>query len=325
MTSAPLQFPNGKRFAFTILDDTDVATVENVAPVYRLLEALGMRTTKTAWPVACLEGGGDFASSQTLEDPSYCAFVVDLHRRGFEIASHGATMHSSKRERTLAAFAQFQELFGAYPRVHANHARNRENLYWGIDRLDDPILRMLYRRLSDQAASHYEGAVPGSEYYWGDWCIDHLHYARNLTFGVLNLLRVNPSMPYHDSRRPAVRWWFSTADAESRVEFNELLSTENQDRLEREGGICVLSTHFGKGYVFNEDVHPLTRERLEALARRPGWFAPVGELLDWLRSQGRGGALPPLEWRRMQWLWARDFVLRTWRQRRQPPWWWEQP
>ena len=43
----PFEFPNGKRFAFTILDDTDVATLANVRPIYRLLEEVGMRTTKT--------------------------------------------------------------------------------------------------------------------------------------------------------------------------------------------------------------------------------------------------------------------------------------
>jgi len=40
MPSRSLEFPYGKRFAFTVLDDTDVATVQNVAPVYALLERL---------------------------------------------------------------------------------------------------------------------------------------------------------------------------------------------------------------------------------------------------------------------------------------------
>ena len=40
------EFPHGKRFAFTIVDDTDVATVANVKPLYDLLHELGFRTTK---------------------------------------------------------------------------------------------------------------------------------------------------------------------------------------------------------------------------------------------------------------------------------------
>ncbi len=99
-----LTFPAGRRFAFTIMDDTDVATVANVTPMYRLLEDLGFRTTKTVWPVGCPEGSPDFGTSETLEDPDYLEFILDLQRRGFEIAYHGATMESSTRERTARAY-----------------------------------------------------------------------------------------------------------------------------------------------------------------------------------------------------------------------------
>ena len=124
------QFPGGARFAFTVIDDTDVATVDNVLPIYRLLESLGMRTTKTVWPVRCEEGSRNFSLSETMDDPHYHAFVVDLHARGFEIAFHGATMETSTRERTARALDRFRGVFGAPPRVHANHSFNRDNLYW---------------------------------------------------------------------------------------------------------------------------------------------------------------------------------------------------
>src|SRR5712672_2377087 len=94
-------FPGGRRFAFTIMDDTDVATVENVGPVYACLAYLGFRTTKTVWPVGCPEGSENFHSSQTLQDAPYLAFAQDLATRGFELAFHGATMESSPRGRTL--------------------------------------------------------------------------------------------------------------------------------------------------------------------------------------------------------------------------------
>ena len=72
------RFPDGRQFAFTIIDDTDVATVENVAPMYALLERLGMRTTKTVWPVGCPEGSADFGSSETMEDPADQTPEIDL-------------------------------------------------------------------------------------------------------------------------------------------------------------------------------------------------------------------------------------------------------
>jgi hypothetical protein len=310
-----LAFPDGRRFAFTIMDDTDVASVENVGPVYRLLEAAGFRTTKTVWPLACPEGSPDFESSETLEDPAYLEFIRGLKRRGFEIAYHGATMESSTRERIERGFARYLDLFGGPPKVYANHAYNRENLYWGADRLDNPLLRTLYARLLGKPADHYQGHRPGSPWWWGDLA-GQMTYVRNLTFSEINLRRINPAMPYHDPRRALVQWWFSAADAEDVHEFNALLAPRAQDRLEREGGICIVATHLGKGFASGGEVHPRTRSLLERLAAKPGWFVPVGELLDWLRAARAGtGNLPAREWSRMQWRWAADLTTRRWQRR----------
>ena len=315
---AGFEFPGGKRFAFTIIDDTDVATVENIRPIYRLLEQLGMRTTKTVWPMACPEGSENFWESQTLEEAEYREFVADLHARGFEIGSHGATMESSTRERTMAGFDRLRGLFGRYPRVHANHCYNRENMYWGVDRLDNPALRLVYSWLNGRPRHHYLGHVPESPYWWGDFCSEHIVYARNLSFTSPDVSRINPSMPYHDPSRPLVRWWYSACDAEDATEFNELLRPEAQDQLERDGGVCLVATHLGKGFVSQGEVHPETRQVLESLARRDGWFPTVGELLDHLVARRESPTLPAREWRRMQWRWAWDLARRKWshRQRR---------
>lgn len=317
-----MAYPDGKRFAFTVMDDTDVATVHNVAPVYVLLEQLGMRATKTVWTMACPEGSKNFSSSQTLDDPEYRNFVVELRRKGFEIAFHGATMESSTRGRTAAGLERFRAVFGAYPRVHANHAFNRENLYWGVERVDHPLLKLLLRKLSGAAPAEYQGHVEGSPYWWGDLCARHVQYVRNLTFGDINLLRVNPSMPYRDPSRPLVPWWFSASDAEDVEAFERLISPAHQERLEREGGVCIVATHFGKGFVRNGRVAGAFRDRLEMLAQRPGWFPTVGELLDWMRVHRRSDVLPAEEWRRMQWTWARGLLLRKarglWRRRGGP-------
>lgn len=312
----PIAFPGGRRFAFSILDDTDVATVENVRPVYRLLDALGMRTTKTVWPLACPEGSRDFAASQTLEDPEYLDFVLWLRGRGFEVTWHGATMEPSERARTEAGLERFRALLGAYPRIHANHAYNRENLYWGPDRVDQPLLKAVIQRALPTPEGFYAGHVEGSPFWWGDLAAAHVEYARNLTFDEVNLARINPSMPYHDPARPLVRWWFSCSDAEDRSEFAELLRPDRQDRLEREGGWCIVATHLGKGFARDGEVDRLVRRRLEMLAGRDGWFAPVGEILDFLRARRATDALPPDEWDRMQWRWARDVVRRKMRQSR---------
>ena len=308
-------FPDGKRFAFTVVDDTDVATVENVRPIYRLLEELGMRTTKTVWPVACPEGSRAFSSSETLEDAEYRDFLVDLKNRGFELTWHAATMESSARERTIAALERFREVFGDYPRIHVSHANNRENLYWGSDRIDDPVLRWLVGSIWDMKRGYFQGHVEGSPYWWGDLCARHVVYARNLTFNHINTVSVNPSIPYRDAARPLAKWWFSSSDADDAAAFAELIRPESQERLERDGGVCIVATHFGKRFYDGERIHPLFEERIRMLSRRAGWFVPVGQLLDCLREQREGEFLPPREWRRMQWQWAIDSAIRVARSR----------
>jgi hypothetical protein len=307
-------FPGGKKFAFTVLDDTDVATVANVRPLYDLFHSLGFRTTKTVWPVGCPEGSRDFSSSETLDDPGYVDFVADLQRRGFEITWHGATMESSPRERTLRALERFHEVFGAYPRIHVNHSHNQENLYWGARRLDSAVLRMLVAGALGRGEDYSSGDNPASPYWWGDQATKHFTYSRNLTTNDINTAKFNPSMPYHDPARPLVPWWFSASDAEDVYEFNALIHPRNQEQLEREGGFCIVATHGGKEFVRDGVVNRTTVDRLTELSKRPGWFPTVGELLDWLRARREraGGAktLPAGEWRRMQWKWAWDLASR---------------
>jgi hypothetical protein len=308
-------FPGGKRFAFTIFDDTDVATVANIGPIYRLLHDLGMRTTKTVWPLPCPEGSPDFSESETLADPGYRSLMNELHGRGVELTWHCATMESSTRERTELAMERFRAEFGHFPRLHANHAMNRENIYWGTARLDDSLLRRALRASTGVNGDYFAGHDPKSVYWWGDLCAQRIVYGRNLTFNEVDVTSINPSMPYRDPARPLVPWWFSASDAEDVDEFVELLRPAAIDRLERDGGVCIVATHLGKGYVRDGAVDPAARMCLEELARRDGWFVPVGELLDFLRSRRATAELPSQEWRRMQWRWARDLVVRKVRAR----------
>jgi hypothetical protein len=269
-----------------------------------------MRTTKTAWVLPCPDPNSDFVSSQTLADPDYLAFIQDLQRKGFEIAWHGATMESSLRQQTLDALERFKSLFGAYPRVYANHANNRENIYWGTRRVDNAVLKLLLNAKGLPGDEVFSGHKPDSPHFWGDICQTHFAYVRNLTFNNLNLQSVNPSMPYRDPRRPMARRWFSAADAENAEEFIWLLRAEQQDRLQTEGGFSIVATHFGKGFVVNGSVHPEVEELLSRLAARAGWFVPAGELLDWLAAQQRSDPLSWLEWQKMQWKWIWDLGAR---------------
>jgi hypothetical protein len=227
--------------------------------------------------------------------------VHELVDAGFEVAFHGATMGSSRRERTLEALELIRSEFGRYPRLACNHGQNRENLYWGSRRFRSASLRALFRALGRADGDAYEGEREGSPFFWGDVCRDVIEYVRNFTFERLNLLAVDPAMPYHVASAPYVRYWFSTADAPDVDAFNSLLTPQRIDRLEAEGGVCIVSTHFGKGFVRDGRVNPVTESLLKYLADKQGWFVPVSDVLDRLRgAAGRGRTLTPGEVLRLE-------------------------
>jgi hypothetical protein len=296
-------FPENKRFAFSIFDDTDLSTTGNVGPVYQLLAELGMRTTKSVWPLASVRDGWHGGSS--LQETEYLEFVLALKELGFEIALHNVRNHDSTRELIASGLERFRELIGHYPRSHANHSRNRDNIYWGASRFNS--LGFLYRTL---LGSRYvfEGEYPETRYFWGDFCRDKVDYVRNFVFQQINLDLVNPTLPYHDPTRPFVKYWFSACEGADVNSFCDMICEANQDRLEAEGGVCIMYTHFACGFVNAGTVDLRAQQQLRALSRRNGWFVPVSVLLDHLRNEHNGCAIPTAELASMERRWALDRV-----------------
>jgi hypothetical protein len=302
MTMARPGFPDNRRFAFTIFDDTDESTLENVAPVYRLLADLGFRTTKSVWPLPSVPGAR--VGGTALDCRPYLDLVRGLQGQGFEIALHNVRNHDAPRAMVEEGFARFHALLGHYPRLHANHSQNRENIYWGAARLGTALVRSAYSVATRFARDHYfQGHVAGSPYFWGDLCQQHIRYVRNFTFNEINLDRINPTMPYRDPSKPYVNYWFSACDGTDVETFCSLLTEANQDRLEAEGGVCIVYTHFGKGFCRDGRLDPRFEGLMRRLAGKPGWFVPVTELLDHLRVTRNPGAIPRAELGRMERRW----------------------
>lgn len=301
-----MPFPGGKPFALAILDDTDVATVENIRPVYDELESWGIMATKTVWMKRSAVHSKNFHRSQTMEDADYARYVLSLQRKGFEIAFHGASMESSRRDEIVGALNDFRRVFGHFPRIHVNHAENRDNLYWGPERFGSRLLRSILRWRAARAgdgSDFFQGHVPGSDFFWGDLCGEHIDYVRNFCFDEINQARINPSQPYHDSRCPSVKFWFSGLDAPEVLTFNRLLRKPNLDRLEREGGVCIVATHFGKFFVREGRLDPTTQAIFRDLASRAGWYPTVSALLDHLRARPGWQPIGRRELRMLEWRW----------------------
>lgn len=305
-------WPDGKAFAFTVVDDTDNSTVENIKPVYDLLEKLGLRTTKTTWVYPPRDGftGG------TLLDDDYLDFVSGLQKKGFEIASHNVGSGSFRRDEIVEGLRIFREKLGAEPCMHVNHASNPDNIYWGSERFQ-PFLRKIFELLY-QDRRHYHGTDPTSTHFWGDLHKKHIKYTRNHTFNDINTLKIDPLMPYLDKGKEKYsNYWFSSSDGHTVEELNELLRKENVDRLESEGGACIVYTHFASGFVDeNGEVDKTFRQNIEYLASRGGWFVPASELLDHLLAQKATAEAPLRHLARLDSKWLADRVIKKWKFKR---------
>ena len=309
----PLMFPEGRRFAFTVFDDTDVGTLDSIRPVYELLYELGLRTTKTVWPLD-YDGDSSYAGSATMQDPEYCSYLRLLQSRGFEIAFHGATMETASRSETERALQIFRVELGRGPTSYAAHAQNRDNLYWGRERFQFGLFRFAYDLMGGRGEPRYAGHLPGSDVYWLDLASE-LRYVRSLTYDGIDLNRVTSRVPYRMAATPGINAWFPSCDADNVEEFVALLSPDNQAVLESHGGVCILSTHFGKGFIRDGRVRPDVARALESLSRRPGWFVPVTPLLDHLARQRGIAELSGLRLFRMELLWFVHSLLRKLRKR----------
>jgi hypothetical protein len=277
--------PPDKSCAIAIVDDTDYFQFDSVGPLYDLLNDLGVRVTKTVWAFDA-EGRNPKNHGLSLDDPAYRQWAIDLTDHGHEIVLHSATSGHDERATTQQAYALLNELIPQAPRVEVFHSSNKEALYWGHKRLPRPVLSSLYRLARD---SRFEGDEEESPYFWLDLSRELVPYVRGFTFNHVNTLSVNPSMPYEDSRTPGAPLWFSSSNGRSVVEFLELLTPANIERLKEETGACIVYTHFSSDFVDESGssaprVKSEVRELFTRLAGDPTIeFVPAGELLDRLR------------------------------------------
>lgn len=302
-------YPQNASFAFTIFDDTDWGTVTNLEPVYRFLESIGLRTTKSVWPLASDPNAPIGGCS--LQERDYLHFVRSLRdNSGFEIALHNVRNSHSERSIVESGLNEYQELMGELPQIHCNHASNRDNIYWGSDRLSSMLCRFAYKTATFGKDRRFEGANEASPFFWGDLLQKNIPYVRNLVFPTINLLRVNPTLPYQDPTKPFVSHWFSSSEGANVQSFCDMISEENQDLLEAENGVCIMYTHFADGFVEAGQLNEQFRRQMRRLSAKNGWFVPVGELLDYLRGRREDCTISKKELRTMELAWLKFKLLR---------------
>jgi hypothetical protein len=298
-----VSWPEGKQFAFSIFDDTDLSVPGNFEAVYDLLGSLGMRTTKSVWPATGADLQPRGWQGSTCDDPEYLRTILRLQQAGFEVAYHNSYFEGLPRGRVEEGLERFKSLFGSYPSCMANHAESSEAIYWGYDRVSGGV-KALYRLLLRRFGTNpHQGHIPGSPHFWGDLCQQRIRYVRNFVFGDIDTLAACPMMPYHDPLRPFVQGWFAASNGQRLPNCLKLITERNQDRLESSGGACIVYTHFGAGFQQGQQVDRRFIQLIRRIAAKNGWFVPVATLLDYIRSQRGLSTLEADQRRVLEWRW----------------------
>jgi hypothetical protein len=229
--------------------------------------------------------------------------VVGLQEQGFEVGLHNVANTTASREGWLAGLERFRELFGDYPVIHANHVGCQDSIYWGENRLSG-FERLAYNVLTRFRNRGFYGHRPDSPHFWGDLCRQYIQYVRNFVYPDINTLKHCPYMPYHDPDRPFVGAWFASSEGPMVHSFNKTLCEANQERLEEEGGACIMYTHFGKGFFDGSRLDPRFVSLMRRLSSRGGWFVPVSVLLDHIAAaRGEVHVVTPRERRGLERRW----------------------
>ena len=305
MTPA-IRWPEGKQFAFTVFDDPDGCSKES-RRIYHFLADLGFHTTMAVWPLAPRREVN--SRGETCGDPDYRRYAFDLQERGFELGYHNAAPHPCTRDEIIESFERYRDYFGHYPTSGANHY-NTDAIYHGLDRLLHGYRRAIYdlAHLGRQR-NRFQGHVESSPYFWGDLCRQHLKYFRNWVFRDINTLKACPVQPYTVPERPYINAFFCSSEGTNSAAFLETVTEATVERLSEEGGMCIMYTHFGKGFVAGGKLNPDFVRVMTKLSKMNGWFPTTTALLDHLAALHGALRISPKELARLEWIWLRSKLL----------------
>jgi hypothetical protein len=279
-------YPDGKNFAFTITADPDGNRLEKDRLIYDLFTEVGLRTTIALWvkepsrSTAFPDLPIPHKNGDSCERDGYLKYMQELQKRGFEIVLHTVSSGNDYREETIKGYELFKDYFGAYPNINIMHSTNLENVYWGKKVVDNGLIRYFVSLFADRANILYSGEISQSKYFWGDILKQKTKYVRLWGTSDINTLKFNPSMPYHNPKKPFVNYWFSFTDGRDLEIFNKMLSKENIKRLVKERGASIVYVHFN-GFVSNGKLNGTFTNRIKTLTQqKDGWFVPATTLLD---------------------------------------------
>ena len=280
--SRKIVWPHNKKFAFTIVDDTDNSCLSNIKPIYDYLLSKGILTTKTTW----VYPSRNHYFGDTLMNDDYLKYLLMLKTNGFEIGLHNVGSGDFSRSEIIEGINLFKEKIGDYPNLHINHSNNKDNIYWGYERFYG-LTRFIYKNIRKTIPSF--GNDSNSGFFWGDYCKKYFKYIRGKTFNNINTLKEDKYLVYEESEKQKYsNYWFSSSSTIDGKSFKKLLTKKNIDKLERENGCCILYTHFAYGFLDeNGKLDEEVKDVLDYLSKKDGWFVPASTILDFVVSENK--------------------------------------
>ena len=289
--------------------DSESDTSEIVEEQEKVLETTIDEETEESIPKKKDSNSKNNSEGVTCENKSYLEWLLEIKKIGFEIGYHNTTFSSSERQKIIEGLEKFKRFFGEDPIVMANHSENKENIYWGSDRLSGSR-KLVYNILTlFKRNKYYLGHDNSSKFFWGDLCKQNIKYVRNFVFSDINTLKNCPFMPYKDQTKPFVNYWFASSEGNNAETFIKCISDKNQDRLEEEGGACIMYTHFADGFSKNGKISENFKEQMTKLSKREGWFVTVSTLLEFLKKENKNYEINPKQRKALEWKWLFDKLI----------------
>lgn len=272
-------WPNGKTFAFTIIDDSDYDTIEKIRPIYDFLYDINMLTTKNVWVYPSRNN----CDGCCLLDNDYKIFILFLKSIGYEIGLHGVGSGDFRKDEISDGIRIFNDIIGYYPNLHTNHINNKDGLYVGFNRYPR-FFKNIYNKFGFKS-NRTLGDLYFSDYFWGDISKKYIKYLKGNIYNCTNIFNYDNHTPYVDiDKIKYSNYWFSTSDGYKYEKFIKIIDKENIDKLIAQRGLCVISANFSKGgFVdINGDIDKTFKYRMEYIANRNGWFVPATVIFDYL-------------------------------------------
>lgn len=102
-------------------------------------------------------------------------------------------------------------------------------------------------------------------------------------------------------------------------EFNNLVTPRKVLQLEKENGLFIVYTHFASSFVDQDGgLDPRFEDNVRFLSERDGWFAPTGQILDYLQDYqpSNSGFISRSYLARLDTLWFIERLIKKFRYRR---------